>query len=160
MSLITHARKEATLLMKYCDDDAKAMQEEMNNEVLNLIQMFASQGHTGSTGNYALHMFTRLVNFKPLTPLTGEDDEWIDVMTYEGTPYMQQNLRCSSVFRELHDNCTAYMIDAKIFTNDNGVTWFTNANSKEHIDFPFAVPSESTKCYLPREEDLECESSS
>jgi hypothetical protein len=38
-------------------------------------------------------------------------------------------------------------LDAKVFSDDGGKTWFTNMNSREVIEFPYAVPT-SPKRYL------------
>ena len=45
--------------------------------ILDLIELFASQGHSGFSAPYVINAFSRLAMFKPLSSLTGEDDEWM-----------------------------------------------------------------------------------
>lgn len=58
----------------------------------------------------------RLCAGKPLSPLTGADDEWNDVGGNAGEPggTIFQNRRCSRVFKDprFHDGKLAYDIDA------------------------------------------------
>ena len=160
MSLISHARKEMEMVMASCEPDGRNMQQEMNDQVMELVKLFASHCHSGATAPYALHMFLRLASFKPLIPLTGEDDEWIDVMCYEGTVWMQQNIRCTSVFREKDNNNMAYDNNAKIFTNDGGETWYSCSSSSEmgrsYITFPYSVSLEPERVYLQPEDIKPC----
>ena len=53
-----------------------------------------NQGHSGFNISYVMSVFKRLVQFKPLKPLTGEEDEWLET-DYGST---QQNKRFSEVF--------------------------------------------------------------
>jgi hypothetical protein len=45
-------------------------QKEICENVLDLVRVFADQGHSGSTAPYALNIFERVAAFKPLIPLT------------------------------------------------------------------------------------------
>ena len=87
------------------------MQGMICEHVLKLIEMFSDEGHSGSTAPYTINMFKKLAMFKPLTPLTGKDDEWIK-HDY-GVEPKYQNKRLSSVFKDADGN--AYNIDGKVF---------------------------------------------
>lgn len=50
----------------------------------------------------------RLIKGQPLSPLTGEDDEWVDVAEYNGQNALWQNRRCPTVFKDAE---RAYDID-------------------------------------------------
>lgn len=100
--------------------------------ILDLIELFASQDHTGFTAPYVINAFSRLAKFKPLSPLTGEDDEWND--TGHG---ILQNKRYSSVFKDRDG--TAYDIDGKVFSDD-GKVWYTCRDSRVNVTFPYSVP--------------------
>lgn len=113
--------------------------------ILDLIELFASQDHSGFTAPYVAHMFHRLAMFKPVSPLTGEDDEWNDIG--DGT---LQNKRYSAVFKD--KDGTAYNIEGKIFTDD-GEVWFTNKDSRVNITFPYVVPVEPERVYLNKKEE-------
>jgi hypothetical protein len=85
--------------------------------------------------------------FKPLTPLTGEDDEWNEVRTG-----VFQNKIYSAVFKDGKDG-QAYNVEGKIFSDDEGKTWFTNRNSRVYIDFPYIVPDKPEKVILVKEDN-------
>lgn len=71
--------------------------------VVAMMETFTAYGHSGGSAYLTLQAFAKLADHKPLTPLTGEDDEWIDrTELNSGTP-MWQNKRCSSVFKDKDD---------------------------------------------------------
>lgn len=94
MTLISYAEKELSLLED--DDTFKKM-------VLDIVTRFSKEGHSGASASYAIRAISRLLSFKPLTPLTGEDSEWNEVA--DG---IYQNNRCPYVFKQA--GC-AYSID-------------------------------------------------
>jgi hypothetical protein len=83
--------------------------------------------------------------YKPLGPLTGEDDEWQKIDNN-----LFQNKRYSAVFKKGKDG-KAYNVEARVFSDDGGKTWFGNKNSWEYIDFPYTVPNEPEKVILNKE---------
>ena len=76
MSLLSHAEYELDRLGLNDDDD---MNGAMRKHLLHMVKEFADEGHSGFSANYAIKCLQRLLHFKPLTPLTGEDDEWTEV---------------------------------------------------------------------------------
>ena len=142
MSLVMYAKNELARL----DMDEDGMQETMNNHILHMVEEFAKEGHSGFSANYAIAVLRRLLQFKPLSALTGEDDEWTEVA--DG---VFQNKRCSAVFKRIDRNDgKPYYLEGKIFSNDGGETWFTNGDSRVFIEFPFVVPDEPEKIYLKK----------
>lgn len=129
MSLITHAKKEMDRMWPESDD----MQDMVKANVLELLEVFSKQGHSGSSAPYVLGLFQQLADFKPLGQLTGEDDEWMEV-----GPNTYQNIRCCSVFKK-GKNGTAYWLDGNIFRDQNGCT-FTNGYSRVKVEFPWTMP--------------------
>lgn len=120
------------------DDD---MQEMICGQILELLNLFASHGHTGSTAVYALGLFENLAKFEPITPLTGVDDEWSEVG--DGR---YQNKRCSRVFKGGERfNGQAYDSEAVIFwewdSDKKHKTHFTNSHSAQPIEFPYMPKS-------------------
>lgn len=79
----------------------------LGQAVAGVVEVLARQGHSGESIAYTMEILNRVANFKPLTPLTGEDDEWEDMSEY-GTQ-LWQNKRCSSVFKR--PDGKAYDID-------------------------------------------------
>jgi hypothetical protein len=101
--------------------------------VLRMIREFASEGHSGFSAGMALSIFEKVADFKPLSPLTGEDDEWNEV----GTGIFQ-NRRCSTVFKE---KGRAYNGEGRIFREPNGCC-YTSSGSHVTITFPYMPTSE------------------
>lgn len=101
--------------------------------ILKMIEVFADEGHSGFSAGMAVNAFTKLARFEPLTPLTGEDDEWTEVE--EG---VFQNRRCSRIFK---DESGAYDIDGKVFREPSGAC-FTSRDSRVYIDFPYTPSTE------------------
>ncbi|MEU2589672.1 hypothetical protein ACI2JA_19685 [Alkalihalobacillus sp. NPDC078783] len=124
------------------------MQQEINKGILEIVKLFSEQGHSGSTASYSLSILERLLDFKPVTPLTGEEDEWGEPYDVKDRMQMQQNKRCSSVFRMHYDNATAYDIEAKVVSDDGGETWFQSKESFTPIEFPYVVPKEPERIIL------------
>lgn len=127
MSLVEHAERE--LKAARVADDLYG--EDLPNAVIQLIKIFAEQGHSGMSAAATLSLFTKLANYEPLCPLTGEDDEWVDV-SYGGNP-IWQNKRCSRVFKE---SGRAYDINAIVFESPDGCR-YTSKDSHQDITFPY-----------------------
>ena len=89
-------------------DSGEPYNDAASKAILDLIELFASQGHTGFTASYTVNVFKRLAMYKPLAPLTGDDDEWNEIG--DG---LFQNKRYSAVFKDSKDG-TAYNIEGKV----------------------------------------------
>lgn len=120
------------------------MQGMICDHVMKLIDIFSEEGHSGSTAPYAINMFKKLASFKPLTPLTGEDDEWIK-HDY-GVDPKWQNKRLSSVFKDANGDC--YNIDGKVFwewcapwegreSQEPYKSYYTCKESRVPVTFPY-----------------------
>jgi hypothetical protein len=70
--IIEYAKSELDRIPK----DEDGMQEMMNNDILEILEKFADQGHSGFSASYAISVLERLMRWKPISPLTGEEDEW------------------------------------------------------------------------------------
>ena len=125
-------------------DSGEAYNDWATKAILDLIELFASQNHSGFSAPYVINAFSRLAMFKPLSPLTGEDDEWNEVV-----PDFFQNKRYSAVFKD--KDGAAYNIEGKIFTDD-GETWYTNRDSRVNVAFPYVVPDKPERVYRNKEE--------
>ena len=124
-------------------DSGEPYNDWASKAILDLIELFASQYHSGFTAPYVAGMFHRLAMFKPVSPLTGEDDEWIELGTGEF-----QNKRYSAVFKD--KDGTAYNIEGKVFTDD-GETWYTCRDSRVNVTFPYVVPDKPERVYSNKE---------
>jgi len=128
-NLETHAEDEFNALGWLDGDDD--MQKLMCEQILELLRVFGSHGHSGSSAPYAINLFTQLAKFNPIAPLTGADDEWGEDFDGKGT---QQNKRDSEVFKKADGS--AYWISGKIFRDPNGCS-YTNLESIVPVVFPW-----------------------
>lgn len=76
------------------DSDYNGM---LGDAALELVKVFAKQGHSGMSASIVTSLVEKLMRYEPLTPLTYEPDEWNDVSEASGTP-MWQNKRKSTTF--------------------------------------------------------------
>jgi len=145
MSLLSHAEEELNRIGMGPDCDPEDMNGMMRKHILHMMQEFADEGHSGFSASYAISILTKLMSFKPLSPLTGEDDEWTNVSHYgNGDPHYQ-NKRLSSVFKEEDGSC--YNIDGKVFwewckdeAGDAVKSHYSNHESRIPVTFPYTVP--------------------
>ena len=143
MSLLTYAEAELNRIPK----DEDGIQSLINDDILNIIKIFSEQRHSGFSANYAISVLERLLRFKPLSPLTGEDDEWND------TGYGSfQNKRCSSVFKNKDGRC--YDIDATAVSDNGGITWYHSKKFDKEVTFPYVAPLHPEKIYIEYTEDV------
>lgn len=133
MSLVDHARFELRKQLALADTEPDRW---MADSVVELIEAFARQGHSGFSAPYCIEMFKTLASWKPWGPLTGEDGEWVEVM--DG---LFQNRRCSHVFKE---HGVAYDSQGRIFEDPDGSRW-TNGDSRVPITFPYTPTVEVVK---------------
>ena len=152
MSLLEHAKRELDAAgyvpkTEYPVYDEDGYVEEDPNLwmrlcVLELIDVFAKQEHSGSSAPFCVALFQKLASYEPLGPLTGEDDEWVEV-----GPEVFQNARCSHVFKE---DGEVYDINGKVFREPDGMC-YTNHESRVPVTFPYDPVTEYVD--VPKSED-------
>jgi hypothetical protein len=132
------------------------MQEAICVHVLELLNVFHNEGHSGSSAPYTINLFSKLASFKPIAPLTGEDWEWSHAYDHSDNGPTYQNKRCGSVFK---DNNGAYDIDGIVFwdwcKDEDGKmfkSYFTSYESKVPVTFPYAKPDKPQYQFRPTEE--------
>jgi hypothetical protein len=95
--LVDHAIEELNRAGLFDDDsDYGGM---LGEAVVDLVEVFAEQGHSGMSAAMVSELFDRLSRYKTLTPITDNPDEWNDVTEMSGYPFWQ-NKRDSSYFSE------------------------------------------------------------
>ena len=139
-NLVDYAKRELECAFP---DKSDGIQQGAIKNVIELLEIFGNQGHSGFSAPYVLKLFYRLACWKPITPLTGEDDEWREAYYEDDT---QQNKRYSGVFRKNHDNSTAYDIGGRVFIDENGLS-YTSRDSWVPVTFPYEVPDEPEFVY-------------
>lgn len=132
MSMVAYAKEELLRLSggKEPDDEYSQMG---NAAVLELMETFAKQGHSGFSAGWVLSCVKKLMAWEPLSPLTGADDEWTDIGEMNGSPCWQ-NKRCSRVFKD--GDGRAYDIEGRVFSEANGCS-FTGRGSRVYVTFPY-----------------------
>lgn len=137
-NLVTFAENELNILIDKCEDEeAKGMQKLISNDILQIVEVFSQQGHSGFSANYAINLINKLLRYEPISPLTGADDEWNKLDYADNIKY--QNKRCPRVFKDAEGK--AYDIEGKIFSED-GECWYTSKESKVFIEFPYIPKTE------------------
>ena len=141
MSLKSYAESELDIVGLTADSKDE-MNVAMRKHILHMVDEFADEEHSGFSASYAINILTKLLSFKPLSPLTGEDDEWNEV----GDGWYQ-NKRASDVFK---DNDGPYWGQGRVFwewwtdpeINEGKPykSYFTSKNSRVPITFPFTMP--------------------
>lgn len=113
------------------DSDYEGM---LGEAVIDLIEKFAEQGHSGFSAEITSAIFDKLIHWKPLTELTNDPCEWTD-LTEQGCPEghkkLYQSRRSPDCFSE-DGGLTYYSIDDPCFegTEENGVKYM--AYDSEH----------------------------
>lgn len=153
MSLVEYAKSELDRIPK----DEDGMQDRINKDILEIVEKFSNQGHSGFTASYALNKLERLLRFKPINALTGANDEWGVVSSENGiTTY--HNKRCAGVFKEVDSSgntIKAYDIDGIVVSDNGGITWFSSKDFEEDITFPYYPPIHPKEVYIEYTEDVE-----
>lgn len=141
-NLLDYAKRELDLL-GMTDEASKeggdTINLDMRKHILEMVDLFSKEGHSGMSATYAVAILKDLLSYTPLTPLTGADDEWVEVSNEMGVA-LYQNKRCSTVFKQ---NDKAYDIDGKVFfewhQGECGPfkTYYTSGDSKVDVTFPY-----------------------
>lgn len=105
----------------------------LGQAVMRLIDVFAGEGHSGMSAGLAVSIFEKLARYEPLTPLTGEPDEWNEI---ERGRY--QNRRCCHVFKNGDE---VYDSQGRIFRYPDGGC-FISAGSRVPVTFPYTPKRE------------------
>lgn len=102
-----HARRELELIE--CD-------QEMIECLVKTAQAFSTYGHSGGSHSVVVEWLHDLLNFKNLSPLTDDPDEWMHVAEeMAGSPEVWQNRR-----------------NPEMFSNDGGKTYYW-VNDKDRV---------------------------
>jgi len=100
MSLVKHAKRELELAGLFDkDSDYGGM---LGKSIMQLVRVFAKQGHSGFSAGRTLSIFNKVASFRNLMPITPDPKYWMEV-----GDSMWQNTRSSS-----------------LFSKDGGKTWY------------------------------------
>lgn len=135
-NLVKHAEKELTLI----NED-----QDFAQDLLDIIAVFSSQGHSGFSAAASISKLNRLLGFKPLSPLTGEPNEWVDVHTDEEGNITYQNSRCSGVFKQVDKKgrlVYCHDVNSVVVEDEDGSRWVSGKAPLPRVTFPYTPPDE------------------
>jgi len=111
------------------------LQEFACLNVLQILDTFHEQGHSGFSATYVINLVDRLIRFKPLTEITNNSIEWVLV-----ADDLYQNRRCGHIFK--NSKGEVWDIEGIIFKDEeNPSNFYTNANSRVYVTLPYDVPN-------------------
>lgn len=116
--LIEHAKNELERIKAF-SEEGDFYGGMTGKAVMELIELFSKQAHSGGSAPVVIKLFSKLANFEAIGPLTGEDDEWCKLDYSSQTLY--QNKRNSAVFKDA-DGSVTYN-NAIIKRCPNGTCW-------------------------------------
>jgi hypothetical protein len=101
------AERELEILVKSnIDPENRPIIEEFIPEILALCEKFGNSGQSGGSAPYTAKSLSKTIEKlclqKPICPITGIDEEWVDVSSYGDGEPMWQNSRCSGLFKDKH----------------------------------------------------------
>ena len=135
--MLEFAKWQLNKLTEKCkDEDSKVMQNMMNNDVMELLKMFAEQGHSGFSAPIATRLFYKLANYKLVTEVEDNPDDWDE----EG-----QHKYISSIFKR--DDGSCYYMYGRLFTEPGRDAFFCSKESNIDITFPIK-PSDLESKYI------------
>lgn len=139
----------------YTDKGPDDIDTWMRESVLKLLEVFSEEGHSGMSAPYAISLFEKLASWKPITPLTGEPEEWMEI-----DDVLWQNKRSPDVFKG--EDGRAYWLDGRVFWEwysspdyDDGKpfkSYFTSRESRVFIEFPWTQPDKPEYVFVPTEQ--------
>ena len=118
MSTTSHAKFELELAGFFDEDSDYG--GAIGRAVMELMEVFQKQGHSGGSAPIVSSLFHKLANYEPLVPITGKDEEWGDISDMSFDPWYQ-NKRESALFKH-KDGMVTYN-DAIIKRCSAGTTW-------------------------------------
>lgn len=104
-NLVSHARREMELAGLY--DDGVMYGRMLPDAVMELVQVFALQGHSGMSASIVTDIMGRLLQFDNLTELTSDPDEWNEV----GEEVYQSRRNPSMFAKDPSDKATWYDVN-------------------------------------------------
>ena len=130
-------REFKALGYKAPEEDEEGPNKWIQENVLEIAEVFASQGHSGFSAAFCADLLEKVLRHEPLGPLTGEDWEWNEV----GLGVFQNN-RCGHVFKDVNQfGGQAFDIEGRIFREPDGLC-YTHRDSRVPVTFPYTPTRE------------------
>lgn len=133
MSTGTAFAKEELKLAGFFDKDSD-YNGMVGPAVMELIEVFGKQGHSGYSAGLVANLFSKLARFEPINPIMGTPEEW-----FEPVDGMFQNRRCSAMFKDGKGG-RPYYLDAICWRTPKGITYTGTASNIQSRQFVKAFP--------------------
>lgn len=144
------AEKELDILVKSSPDpENRPIIEPFIPEILSLCEKFGSSGQSGGSAPYTATALAQAIKKlclqEPICPITGIEDEWMDVTEMNDGKQFYQNKRCGAIFKDGIDG-RPYYLDAIVWKESEGGCYTGRASlptgevyrSRQHIKkYPF-----------------------
>jgi len=134
-ALMLHAERELELAFADPTDSLTDQEKSLNNFVkkstLTLIETLSSHGHGALTTSLVSDIFAKLSRYLPLSPLTGEDNEW----SSPDETGLMQNIRYAGVFKNKLGE--TYDTNARVFVSPDGSAFIDPEQSTKAVIFPY-----------------------
>lgn len=150
-------RKDAEAHGRKYDHKGFSYGGEIYKSALRAYKCLLEDGHSGMSWAFAKVTLNRLMDHKPLTPLTGKDEEWGMVTGFEtgSGSEMFQNVRYSSLFKTVDKdgNATYNDLDRVVCVDEaTGDTHHLGIATREvdaiePITFPYIPGKDAIKVY-------------
>jgi hypothetical protein len=142
------AKRELDILFKSATDpENRPIIEPFKDEILALCEKFGRSGQSGGSAPYTASAISQAVKKlllqNPICPVTGIDEEWVNVMKMNGGKPMWQNLRCSGLFRYPDGKCS--YVDAIVWKGEEYWDTFTGRVYIDNKDFELIGSSQCVK---------------
>lgn len=133
MGVIDHAKRELEIL-GFGSDSLDENRAKIGDSIIKIIESVLDDGYLSRIDlvEDISNIITKLIKQKPLSPLSGEDNEW-NLVSEKDCLY--QNKRYSAVFK---DRDGAYNIHGRMFRTKSGTT-YSSQGSSVWIEFPYEV---------------------
>lgn len=126
-------------LTKFVREEIGRVDKDVVLNCTNVARVFQLEGHSGGSAPIAIGWIGRALSWQPIAPLTGENDEWVEVgLEFSGKP-LWQNRRCPRVFKE--EDSGAWDYQGRVFRHSDG-TSFINKDSRVPVTFPYHPKTE------------------
>lgn len=132
------AKRELEILSKSSTDkDNRPIVEPFIPEILALCERFGKSGQSGGSAPYTASALSKAIKTlclqEPICPITGIDDEWVNVSEYgsgkDEKECVWQNTRCSALFKNSEGKC--WYLDAIVWKTQKGIGWSGSALLKD-----------------------------
>jgi hypothetical protein len=147
-NLLNYAKNELDLHALLVPDSVIT---PFKKEILALCETFGDSGQSGGSAPFVVSALTKTINnllsYKPLNPITGNNEEWNDISGHNNEEPLFQNKRCSALFKN-NNNDKSYYQNAIVWKGESDYDTFTGGvyiddkewkfiHSKQYVKFPF-----------------------